>query len=87
MIDLLRKEYNLDIIAPFKIDIEGTTHQFDCLIKGYGATNGMVIDHDYSKLSPVSDKLVSLNYGFSCFNINDETSGFNEVLNDWGKIV
>jgi len=83
----LSKSYNLEIVAPFTIEIEGNSYSFDCLIKGYGAKNGMVVDENYSKISPVKDKLLSLNYGFSCLNIYEALPDFQEVLDDWGKSV
>ena len=82
MIERLREEYNLDIVSPFNITIEGKDHNFDCLVKGYGAKNGMVIDNDYSKISSAQKQLIKLGYGFSCFNIAEASSGFNEILND-----
>ena len=87
MINKLIVEYNLDIVKPFNINIEGKAHNFDCLIKEYGSENGMVIDKDYSKILPVKDKLLELGYGFSCFNIYEASSDFGEVLNDWGKFA
>lgn len=83
----LQKKYNLDIEAPFILDVEGELHTFQCLIKGYGANNGMVVDKDWSKIEIVAAKLVALGYGYSCFDIEEGSpgEGFQEVLEDWGK--
>jgi hypothetical protein len=85
-IDILRKNYNLEIESPFTLVIGDQSVSFEALIKGYGAKNGMVIDTDGSKLIRLSDELTSLNYGFSCLNLNapDVADGFDEVLDDWG---
>ncbi|WP_157599120.1 hypothetical protein [Pseudoalteromonas phenolica] len=85
-IDILRKNYNLEIESPFTLFIDGNTVVFDALIKGYGAKNGMVIDADGSKLINLNSELSALNYGFSCLNLNasDIADGFDEILGDWG---
>lgn len=85
-IDILRKNYNLEIESPFTLVLGGNTVVFDALIKGYGAKNGMVIDSDGSKLTNLSSELSASNYGFSCLNLNayDIADGFDEVLEDWG---
>jgi hypothetical protein len=85
-IDILRKNYNLEIESPFSLVVSGNTVVFDALIKGYGAKNGMVIDSDGSKLIKLSSELSSSNYGFSCLNLNasDVADGFDEILEDWG---
>ena len=80
----LQKEFKLDIESPFTIQIGDKAHQFQCLIRGYGAENGMVIDEDWSKIETVQKELEDSNYGYSCIELND-TEGFREVLNDWGK--
>ena len=48
---------------------------------------GMVVDSDFSKISPVQEQLVKLGYGFSCFDIAEVSVDFNDVLNDWGEYV
>jgi len=85
-IDILRKNYNLEIESPFTLFVGGNTVVFDALIKGYGAKNGMVIDSDGSKLINLNSELSALNYGFSCLNLNasDIADGFDEILDDWG---
>jgi len=85
-IDILRKNYNLEIESPFTLFVGGNTVVFDALIKSYGAKNGMVIDSDGSKLINLNSELSALNYGFSCLNLNasDIADGFDEILDDWG---
>ena len=85
-IDLLRKNFNLEIESPFTLIVGGKSFSFNALIKGYGAPNGMIIDSDGSKLIRFRSEFSALNYGFSCLNLNafDVTDGFDEVLEDWG---
>ena len=80
-IDLLRKKFNLEIESPFTLIVGGKPVSFDALIKGYGAPNGMVIDSDGNKLIKLSAGFSSLNYGFSCLNLNasDVADDFDEV--------
>ena len=86
-IDILRKNYNLNIESPFTVKIGNRSIYFDALIKGYGAKNGMIIDDDGSKFTKYSDSITKLDYGYSCFNIHSESVGdeFDDVLDDWGK--
>ena len=83
----LQDEYKLDIESPFTIQIKNKTHQFQCLIRGYGAKNGMVIDKDWNKIEEIQKELENNNYGYSCFELKEisDLKGFQEVLNDWGK--
>jgi hypothetical protein len=90
LVEQLRKENRFDIESPFNIEIDSVTYRFQCLIRGYGAEKGMVIDEDYKKLEPVQSALIEMGYGFSCFDILKDTSPvkdfINDVLNnDWGK--
>jgi hypothetical protein len=83
----LRKKYALEIESPFCFEIEDQIIQFDCLVKGYGASKGMVVDSDWNKIESVSDILADLGYGYSCFEIDaSSVEGFDEVLDDWGKV-
>ena len=83
----LRKKYALEIESPFCLEIEDQIIQFDFLVKGYGASKGMVVDSDWKKIEPVSGLLVDLGYGYSCFGIDaSSVEGFDEVLDDWGKV-
>ena len=83
----LRRHYELDVEAPFTLIVGSDSHRFQCLIKGYGARLGMIIDKDWDKIEPVASKLVELGYGYSCFDIEKSCSGedFQEILDDWGK--
>ena len=80
-------ELDLRVITPFDLKIEeGSTIQFDALLPQLGAKNGMLVTTDVSK---VSDKLVTLGYGYSVVNVHSEKSVFNlegykEVFSDWG---
>ena len=87
LLNNLRNKYDLDIESPFSIIANGKSIQFDCLIKGYGAKNGMIVNSEWGKLGPVAEFLNELGYGYSCFNIETASiERFSEVLADWGKI-
>jgi len=75
-INKLKEKYNLKVQSPFEIKIIG----------GYGAEHGMVIDSSWSKIGPVAEELVERGYGYSCFDLSEDTEGFNKVLKDWGKV-
>ena len=85
VINELREKHKLEIVSPFSIHLNDEEITFDCLIKGYGASKGMVIDSEWEKISPVEKVLIDLGYGYSCLEIQD-SSGFSELLLDWGKI-
>ena len=84
----LREMYDLDVVAPFQFVVAGETHTFQCLISGYGAQSGMVIDKAWAKIEAIVTELTERGYGYSCFDIeaDDDPSGFSVVLEDWGKL-
>ena len=85
-IEQLRTKYNLDIVAPFFLHIEEKEYVFQCLIRGYGAEKGMIIDKDMKKIEAVDDEIMRLGFGYSCFDIEDnDIDCFQEILDDWGK--
>lgn len=81
---------NIDIVSPFQLYLSHGFETFTCLIRGYGAVQGMLIDSDGDKFATYGTEIVSLGYGYSCFNIDTEDSiqeFIDEVLNgDWGKV-
>lgn len=84
----LTEKYSLEIESPFSIKINQQEYAFDCLVKGYGCKNGMIVDKAFSKISHIQGELCNMGYGFSCFDIkSSQIDGFDEVLNDWGKIL
>lgn len=88
IIENLQNKYNLEIVSPFLFEVENKTIKFFCLIKGYGATKGMIIDSNWKKIEPVYELLVESGYGFSCFELDvSAIDDFESVLNDWGKII
>ncbi|KEK28542.1 hypothetical protein [Shewanella xiamenensis] len=88
-IKLLTERYQLTIIAPFHLSVNGEKYVIDALIEGYGARKGMLIVKNANTIKEVRGEIVALGYGFSCFDINanDVAEGFQEVLDDWGKCV
>jgi len=83
----LRESFNLVIESPFLLPIENKVHRFDCLIVGYGAKNGMIVDKKWSKIHAVESKLMDMGYGYSCFDIEADSSieEFRKVLDEWGQ--
>jgi hypothetical protein len=86
-IKILTERYQLSILAPFILSINGENYVIDALIEGYGAPKGMLIVKNAHAIKEVKDKLIALGYGYSCFDINanDVAESFQEVLDDWGK--
>ncbi len=87
-IQRLRDTYKLTIESPFSLLIGDKEHQFQCVVRNYGAVNGMIIDKSWDKLECVSLELLNMEYGFSCFDIEEgeDIDHFREVLNDWGSL-
>ena len=84
-IQKLRERFNLQIESPFLIEVGGDVREFQCLISGYGAKRGMVVDKDWGKIAPVSNDLVAISYGYSCFDIEAVViEDFEVILDDWG---
>jgi len=83
----LKEAYDLEMEFPFNIQIEGVNHTFTCLIRGYGAQKGMVVEKEWKKIKEVSNELVHQGYGYSCFDIEHPSckDGFRAVLAEWGK--
>jgi hypothetical protein len=83
----LRGRYHLDIRAPFSMRVGEEAYEFQCLIQGYGAKNGMVVDSEWKKIAPIQKELVEMGFGYSCFDLeNTDIDTFQEVLDDWGKV-
>lgn len=79
--------FHLEIDAPFSLQVGGKIYRFQCRIRGYGAQQGMVIDKEWEKIAPVRDELVTLGFGYSCFDIEKcDVEGFQNVLDDWGNL-
>ena len=87
MIENLKKKLNLKVDSPCTLNIRGESHTFKCLISGYGAKCGMIVDKDWGKFQKIQNDLSEMGYGFSCFDIEEISSieNFQDVLNDWGK--
>jgi len=84
----LAEELDIIIESPFALKVGNKIYTFDCLIKGYGAPKGMIIAKNYSSIRPIETELVSLGYGYSCFDMASESIEVMErALDDWGKNV
>ena len=86
VVNALQKKHNLDIESPFTFKGNGETIIFDCLIRGYGSKNGMIIDRYYSKIEQVQNTLIDMEFGYSCFDLRDGVEDLDEALEDWGKV-
>lgn len=80
--------YGLSIESPFIVTIDGKEFQCEALLRGYGAKNGMLISNNGDFFNKNSKVIMSQGYGYSCFNIHEQDvlEGFEEVLEDWGKV-
>ncbi|MDI4668250.1 hypothetical protein MKZ42_04505 [Pseudoalteromonas shioyasakiensis] len=87
-IEKLRTKYSLSIESPFTTLINGEAFEFDALISGYGAKNGMLISTNGHFMNANRDEILTNGYGYSCFNIHGRgvTENFDETLEDWGKV-
>ncbi len=82
----LRDMFRLEICAPFSLQVDEKIYEFQCLIKGYGSKQGMVIDKQWEKIAPIQKALGAMGFGYSCYDIETaEVEGFQEILDDWGK--
>ncbi len=83
----LMNTYGLDITSPFEYKNNNVVYKFQCLIRGYGAKSGMVIDPDWRKLNSLKQALSDDGFGYSCMDIEGsiDIPSFSDVLADWGK--
>ena len=83
----LKERFSLNIESPFSVEWDGQLFEFECLIKGYGAENGMIVDGDWKKIRKARFYIEQNQFGYSCFEIEDieDIDEFGERLDDWGK--
>jgi len=79
--------YRLEAESPFEYVNNGSVYTLQCLIRGYGAKSGMVIDPDWRKLKNLQQALSDDGFGYSCMDIEGsiDIPYFSDVLADWGK--
>jgi hypothetical protein len=80
---------DIDIESPFSCQVNGKVETFKCLIRGFGASNGMLIDADGARLVEIGESLAALGYSFSSFDIENDFSSVQEFVDDvlrgdWG---
>ena len=79
-----------EVVAPFSIVCpDGTQINADALVKGFGATHGMLLLTEYDQIKSKSSALQVLGYGYSVFlepreSRPSELDSFVSVLSDWG---
>ncbi len=82
------EDLGLNVEAPFNLILEnGTTIEFDALVRDFGAPLGMLITTDFKKVEKID--LTKMGYGFSTMshpagNRGHDTASFKHVLKDWG---
>jgi len=59
-IRLLTERYQLNIIAPFHLSVNGEKYIIDALIEGYGARKGMLIFKNANTIKDIRDEIVAL---------------------------
>lgn len=89
LLSALLERQDIDIESPFSCQVNGKVETFKCLIRGFGAPSGMLIDTDGAKFLELGDSLAALGYGFSSFDIEDDFSSVQEfiddiLIRDWG---
>lgn len=89
LLSALKERQDIYIESPFSCQVNGKVETFKCLIRGFGAPNGMLIDTDGAKFLELSASLAALGYGFSNFDIEHDFSSVQEfiddiLIGDWG---
>jgi hypothetical protein len=80
----------LEVVAPYSVTLPSGAQVHACaLVKGFGATNGMLILTDFSQVSSELAALEEAGYGFSVLTEPEpadlfDVEGYVEVLRDWG---
>lgn len=81
-------DLGLKVEAPFKLALEdGTTLEFEALVRDFGAPLGMLITTDFKKVKNID--LTKMGYGFSTMshptaNNGHDSESFKHLLKDWG---
>ncbi len=92
LLSALIEQQDIDIESPFICNVSGKVASFKCLIRGFGAPNGMLIDIDSAKFQEHGESLIALGYGFSSFDIENDFSSVQEfidgvLIGDWGIVT
>ncbi len=83
----LRVSYHLEIHSPFSLRVGEEVYEFQCLIQGYGAIKGMVVEREWKKIAPIQKELVEMGFGYSCLDLSEiDIDTFQEILDDWSKV-
>ncbi|MBX7457094.1 hypothetical protein K3152_02445 [Qipengyuania sp. 1NDH17] len=84
---VLAQHLGIRTIAPFELELSDSIFRFAALLPQFGATNGMVVDADWSLIAPHQSSLLAAGYGFSCVQPSDQPDDLVavcEILSDWG---
>jgi hypothetical protein len=89
LLSALKERKDIDVESPFSCQVNGKVETFTCLIRGFGASNGMLIDANGARFLELGESLAALGYGFSSFDIENDLSPLQEfvdnvLLGDWG---
>jgi hypothetical protein len=82
--------WGLSVETPFVVRVAGQDVTVPVLLRDFGATHGMLLVTDFSLISPHTDELVNLGYGYSCLNEPtgvphpEAEQALMEMLSDWG---
>lgn len=83
------KDLEIEIETPFRLALPGGANLYvSALVKDFGPRRGMVVDADYSIISPHISALKEQGFGYSG-NLGGapdtyDRAGMIEVLADWG---
>lgn len=83
------RDLQIEIETPFRLALPGGANLYaSALVKDFGPRRGMVVDADYSIISPHIPALKEQGFGY-CGNLGGapdtyDRAGMIEVLADWG---
>ncbi|MES2151167.1 MAG: hypothetical protein V4508_15410 [Pseudomonadota bacterium] len=82
--DILQDIFELEVHAPFQVEIGGVMHRLQYLVRGKGGGKALVVDAEQGRLAPIAQALEGLGYGVECFDLDTgDFEEFIEVLDEW----
>jgi hypothetical protein len=82
--------WSLRVETPFIVKLAEREVTVPVLLRDFGGSHGMLLVTDFSLISPYTDELVNLGYGFSCLSEPtgvdhpEDDQALMEMLSDWG---
>jgi hypothetical protein len=79
--------FQLEIVAPFTLDLRTGPVTIPVLLKNFGGSRGMLLIPEFEKWEPYLNEMVTLGFGISTLTPDDSEPDRDvvvELLNDWG---